>query len=158
MGRFAKHHPNVYAMKEGRSIILAVVLLLPPFSCRGDTLFCYERESALFGLPKEDTTRNQWLRCIYNTFPEQFNQILECVCAAHFTEDYFLNLGVACQLCTKTVSIKWGNSNYRPALPWEYRRTQRNRVRSWPTLHGRVREETFVCAGCGRIKLSAGLP
>ncbi len=31
---------------------------------------------------------------------------------AHFTEDYFLNLGVACQLCSKAVSIKWGNSNF----------------------------------------------
>ncbi len=30
-------------------------------------------------LPKEDTTRNQWLSCIYNTVPEQFNQIFECV-------------------------------------------------------------------------------
>ncbi len=27
------------------------------------------------------------------------------MCAAHFTEEYFLNLGVACQLCTKAVSI-----------------------------------------------------
>ncbi len=61
--------------------------------------------------PKEDTTRNQWLSCIYNTVPEQFNPNIR-VCAAHFTEDCFLNLGVACQLCTKAVSIKWGNSNF----------------------------------------------
>ncbi len=33
VGRFAKHHPNVYAMKEGGAIILAVVLLLPPAPC-----------------------------------------------------------------------------------------------------------------------------
>ncbi len=46
-----------------------------------------------------------------NTVPEQFNTNIR-VCAAHFTEDYFLNLGVVCQLCTKTVSIKWGNSNF----------------------------------------------
>ncbi len=87
--------------------------------------------------------RTQLEICGYVVFTTLFQnrstQILECVCAAHFTEDYFLNLGVACQLCTKTVSIKWGNSNYRPALPREYRRSQRNRVRSWPTLHGRVR-------------------
>ncbi len=44
-----------------------------------------------FGLPKEDTTRNQWLSCIYNTVPEQFNSNIR-VCAAYFTEDYFLNL------------------------------------------------------------------
>ncbi len=39
VGRFAKKHcPNVYAMKEGRTIILAVVLLLPPAPCRGDAV------------------------------------------------------------------------------------------------------------------------
>ncbi len=43
--------------------------------------------------------------------PEQFNPNIR-VCAAHFTEDYFLNLGVACQLCSKAVSIKWGDSNF----------------------------------------------
>ncbi len=68
-------------------------------------------ESTLFGLPKEDTTRNQWLSSIYNTVSEQFNPNIR-VCAAHFMEDCFLNLGVAWQLCTKAVSIKWGNSNF----------------------------------------------
>ncbi len=57
VGRFAKHRPNVYAMKEGGTIILAVVLLLSP--CPGDAVFSCERKSTLFGLPKEDTTRNQ---------------------------------------------------------------------------------------------------
>ncbi len=84
-------------MKEGGTIILAVVLLLPPASCRGDAVFRCESESTLFGLPKEDTTRNQWLSCIYNTVPEQFNPNIR-VCAAHFTEDCFLNLEVSCQL------------------------------------------------------------
>ncbi len=75
-------------MKEGVTFILAVVLLLPP---AGDAVFCCE--SSLFGLPKEDTTRNQWLSYIYNTAQNSTTQILECVhCAAHFTEDYFLNL------------------------------------------------------------------
>ncbi len=55
-------------------------------------MFRCESESTLFGLPKEDTTRNQWLSCIYNTVPEQYNTNIR-VCAAHFTEDYFLNLG-----------------------------------------------------------------
>ncbi len=64
--------------------ILAVVLLLPPASCRGDTVFHCESKTTLFGLPKEDTTRNQWLSCIYNTVPEQFNPNIR-VCAAHFT-------------------------------------------------------------------------
>ncbi len=77
-----------------------------------------ESESSLFGLPKEETTRNQWLSCIYNTVPEQYNPNIR-VCAAHFTEDYFLNLGVACQLCTKAVSIKWGNSNFARTV-WRF--------------------------------------
>ncbi len=92
MVRFAKHRPNAYAMKEGRTIILAVVLLLP--------------------------TRNKWLSCIYNTVPEQFNPNIR-VCAAHFTEGYFLNLGVACQLCSKAVSIKWGNYNFARTV-WRF--------------------------------------
>ncbi len=91
MGRFAKHPPNVYAVKEGRTIILSVVLLLPPPACPGDAVFHCERESSLFGLPKEDTTRNQWFSCIYNTVPEQYNANIR-VCAAHFMEDCFLNL------------------------------------------------------------------
>ncbi len=78
-------------MKEGITNILAVVLLLPPAPCPGDAVFRGERESTLFGLPEEDTTRNQWLSCIYNTPPEQFNPNIR-VCAAHFTEDCFLNL------------------------------------------------------------------
>ncbi len=91
VGRFAKHRPNVYAKKEGVIFILAVVLLLPPAPCPGDAVFHCESESTLFGLPKEDTTRNQWFSCIYNTVPEQFNPNIR-VCAAHFTKDYFLNL------------------------------------------------------------------
>ncbi len=50
------------------------------------------RESTLFELPKEYTTRNQWLSYIYNTVPEQYNANIR-VCVVHFTEDYFLNLG-----------------------------------------------------------------
>ncbi len=33
-------------------------------------MFCCKRETTLFGLPKEDTTRHQWLRCIHNTVPD----------------------------------------------------------------------------------------
>ncbi len=105
-------------MKEGGTIILTVVLLLPPAPCPGDAVFRCEIESTLFGLPKEDTTRNQWFSCIFNTVPEQFHPNIR-VCAAHFTEDYFLNLGVACQLCTKAVSIKWGNSNFARTV-WRF--------------------------------------
>ncbi len=88
--------PNVYAKKEDGTIIIAVALLLPPAPCPvGKCLaFCCECESTLFGLPKEDKTRNQWLSCIYKIFPEQFNKNIR-VCAAHFTEDYFLKMGIA---------------------------------------------------------------
>ncbi len=74
-------------------------------------MFCCESKSTLFGLPTKDTTRNQWLSCIYNTVPEHFNPNIR-VCAAHFTKDYFLNLGVASQLCSNAVSIKWSTSNF----------------------------------------------
>ncbi len=87
MGRFAKHHPNVYAKKEGATIIIAELLLLPPAPCPGDAVFRCERETTFFGLPKEDTTKTQWLSYIYNTVPEQFNPNIR-VCAAHFTQDY----------------------------------------------------------------------
>ncbi len=50
---------------------------------------------------KEDTIRNQWLSCIYNTVPEQFNPNIR-VCTGHFTEGSFLNLGVTCQACEHT--------------------------------------------------------
>ncbi len=49
VGRFAKYHPNVYAKKEGGTIILAVVLLLSPAPCPGDAAFRCESESTLFG-------------------------------------------------------------------------------------------------------------
>ncbi len=68
--------PNVHAI----TFILTVVLLLPLAPCLEDAVFCCERESTLFRLPKEDTTRNQWLNCIYNTVPEQFNPNIR-VCA-----------------------------------------------------------------------------
>ncbi len=75
-----KHCPNVYAMKEGGTIILAVVLLLPPehTPCAGDAVSRCESETTLFGLPKEDTTRNQWLSCIYNTVP-QILEYVQCI-------------------------------------------------------------------------------
>ncbi len=36
-------------------------------------MFSCESKSTLFGLPKEDATRNEWLSCIYSTVPEQFS-------------------------------------------------------------------------------------
>ncbi len=77
-------------MKGGITFILAVVLLLSPAPCPGDTVF--RCESTLFGLPKEDTARNQWLSYIDITVPKQYNANIR-VCVAHFTEDCLLNLG-----------------------------------------------------------------
>ncbi len=51
-------------------------------------VFRCESETTLFGLPKEDTTRNQWLSYIYNTVPEHFNTNIR-VCEA---QDFFLIL------------------------------------------------------------------
>ncbi len=39
VGRFAKHHPNIHAKKEGVTFVLAVVLLLPPAPCHGGALW-----------------------------------------------------------------------------------------------------------------------
>ncbi len=55
----AKHRPNVYAKIEVVICIMAVVLFLPPEPGSGDAVFRCERETTLFGLQKEDTTRNQ---------------------------------------------------------------------------------------------------
>ncbi len=54
--------------------------------------------------------------CFYNTVPEQFNPNIS-VCSA-FYGDYFLKLGVACQLCSKA-SIKWGNPNFARTV-WRF--------------------------------------
>ncbi len=45
------------------------------YICRG--------ERTLFGIPKEDTTRNKWLSCIFNTVPEQFNPNIRVCSAFH---------------------------------------------------------------------------
>ncbi len=90
-------------MKEGGAIILAVVLLLAPAPCPGDAVFHCERETTLFGLPKEDTTRNQ---CIYNTVPQQFNpNICSTFYGGLFPEPGRVTLAYNAG-CSKTVSIK----------------------------------------------------
>ncbi|XP_058606125.1 uncharacterized protein LOC131523619 isoform X2 [Onychostoma macrolepis] len=70
-------------------------------------VFRCERKNTLFGLPKEDTRRNLWLSFIYNTVPEQYNANIR-VCAAHFTEDSFLNLGEYKAGCTQRLLLKSG--------------------------------------------------
>ncbi len=63
--------------------------------------------------PKEDTARNQWLSCIHNTVPEQFNTDIR-VCAAQFNRGLCPESGRVAYnaVCTKTVSIKWSNSSF----------------------------------------------
>ncbi len=55
--------PKCIRKERGCVFILAAILLLPPAPCPGDAVFRCESESTLFGFPKEDTTRNQWLIC-----------------------------------------------------------------------------------------------
>ncbi len=67
-----------------------------------------------FGLPKEDTTRNHRLSCIYNTVPEQFklnNWLCEMQRILQKTISWTWESSLQYQLCSKAVSIKWGNSN-----------------------------------------------
>ncbi|WP_432490742.1 hypothetical protein, partial [Flavonifractor plautii] len=52
----------------------------------------WKQKILFFGLPQENTTRNQWLSCIYNTFPEWSNPNIQ-MCAVHFMKHCFLILG-----------------------------------------------------------------
>ncbi len=73
-------------------------------------MFHCERESTLFGLPKEDTTKNKWLSCIYNTVPEQFSPNIR-VCAGAFLRRTFpepWRVAYNARLCTKDCFYKVG--------------------------------------------------
>ncbi|XP_043119678.1 uncharacterized protein LOC122362317 [Puntigrus tetrazona] len=70
-------------------------------------VFRCERKSTLFGLPKEDKRRNLWLSFIYNAVPDEYNTNIR-VCAAHFVEDSFLNLGEYKAGCTQRLLLKSG--------------------------------------------------
>ncbi|XP_052397448.1 msx2-interacting protein isoform X1 [Carassius gibelio] len=69
--------------------------MLLPAPCCGEAVFHYERETTffLFCFPKVDTTRNQWLSCIYNTVPEQFKPKYSNVCS-RFYGGLFLDPGI----------------------------------------------------------------
>ncbi len=98
----------IYAMKEGGAIL--AVELLPPCP----EMLCFVvKEKHFVWLPKEHTTGNQWISCIYNTVPEQFNPNIG-ECAAQFTDDCVLNQGkssLQCEHWMAVDTIKWGNSN-----------------------------------------------
>ncbi|KAA0721671.1 hypothetical protein E1301_Tti022459 [Triplophysa tibetana] len=55
-------------------------------------VLCFERKSVLFSLPKVDDVKNRWLRFIFSTKPDQYNPNL-LLCARHFTDDCFSNIG-----------------------------------------------------------------
>ncbi|XP_016103244.1 piggyBac transposable element-derived protein 4-like isoform X2 [Sinocyclocheilus grahami] len=55
---------------------------------------CYfhpDCRSSLFGLPRDAGLREQWLTFIFKSVPEKYNPHI-AICAAHFTEDRFLNV------------------------------------------------------------------
>ncbi|XP_051761736.1 piggyBac transposable element-derived protein 4-like isoform X2 [Ctenopharyngodon idella] len=55
---------------------------------------CYfhpDCKSFVFGLPRDAGLREQWLKFMFNSVPDNYNPNL-AVCAAHFTEDSFQNL------------------------------------------------------------------
>ncbi len=47
--------------------------------------------SSVFGLPKDAVVRQQWLQFMFDNVSDNYNRNL-ALCAAHFTEDSFLNL------------------------------------------------------------------
>ncbi len=52
-------------------------------------VFLCESKSTLFGLPNVDAIRNHWLRFVYNRTANPNVRI----CATHFMDDRFVNLG-----------------------------------------------------------------
>ncbi len=67
-GKIGITPPKCLRKERRRDFYSRCSILLPPASCPGDAVFRCESESTLFGLPKEGTTRNQWLSC---TTPNQ---------------------------------------------------------------------------------------
>ncbi len=104
--------PKCLRKERVRDLYYCCSIVAAAAPCAGDAVFRCESETTLFGLPKEETTRNQWLSCVSNTVPEQYKPNIR-VCAAHFTQDYWTwESNLQCQLCTKAVYIKWGNFNF----------------------------------------------
>ncbi len=63
--------------------------------------------SSVFGLPTDAVVREQWLQFIFNSVPDNYNPNV-AVCAAHFTEDSFLNLHQFNAGFTQRLSLKHG--------------------------------------------------
>ncbi len=84
-------------MKEGVIYSRCSIAVAAAMSWRHRVFYC-ESETNVFGLPKEYTPTYKWFSYIYNTVPEQYNVNI-WVCVAHFTEDWFLNLGESSLQC-----------------------------------------------------------
>ncbi|XP_065100527.2 uncharacterized protein [Paramisgurnus dabryanus] len=93
-----------------------VVCMLEKICCK-KVLFtmsrrCYfhpDCKSPIYGLPKDENIREQWLRFIFNSSSEHNNPNI-FLCAAHFTEDSFINrekynAGIAQMLILKNESV-----------------------------------------------------
>ncbi|XP_073710642.1 uncharacterized protein [Misgurnus anguillicaudatus] len=76
-------------------------------------VFRCERQTTLFGLPIEESLRNQWSVFLYNAVPDQYSLNVR-LCAAHFTEDCFLNIGEYRAGCAHRLRVKSGAV---PTLP-----------------------------------------
>ncbi|XP_052423624.1 uncharacterized protein LOC127966567 [Carassius gibelio] len=70
------------------------------FNCKG--------KFVLFSLPKNEDQKNQWLKFIFTTIPEQYNKFL-LLCSQHFTDDCFSNLGEFKAGFSKRLAIKQGS-------------------------------------------------
>ena len=70
------------------------------FNCKG--------KFVLFSLPKNEDQKNQWLKFIFTTIPEQYNKSL-LLCSQHFTDDCFSNLGEFKAGFSKRLAIKEGS-------------------------------------------------
>ncbi len=60
------------------------------------------KQSTLFGLPNVDAIRNHWLRFVYNRTANPNVRI----CATHFMDDHFVNLGEYKAGCAKMAKKK----------------------------------------------------
>ncbi len=79
-GKIYINPPKCIDKKRGHHFYSRWIIVAATGAMSWDAVFRCESESTLFGLPKEDTTRNQWLSCIHNTVPERFNPNIR-VCA-----------------------------------------------------------------------------
>ncbi len=94
-------------LKEGRTIIIDVVLFLPPAPCPGEML-CFVVKEKVLCLGFQKRTQLEISGYVVLQHCSRTVQPNIRLCAAHFMEDYFLYLRVVCQLCTNGCFYKVG--------------------------------------------------